>query len=182
MASERSEDGGDEQRSQHDEEQQQRSQNGSEQQRSQDGESKGDGPRSEGGEQQRSDDGEGKDEGRDSEDREGKDSGRDSEDREGKDSGRDSEDREGEKRRSSSEESSGREGSFAAGFGQTLPMALVGVIIVLYFVWICYELGSHAHDGLGIVFGVFGAILVGILSAAVAMGMRKIASRSNSSD
>jgi cobalamin biosynthesis Mg chelatase CobN len=169
MASERSEDGGDEQRSQHDEEQQQRSQNGSEQQRSQDGESKGDGPRSEGGEQQRSDDGEGKDE------------GRDSEDREGKDSGRDSEDREGEKRRSSSEESSGREGSFAAGFGQALPMALVGVIIVLYFVWICYELGSHAHDGLGIVFGVFGAILVGILSAAVAMGMRKIASRSNSS-
>jgi hypothetical protein len=136
MASERSENGGDEQRSGDGDEQQERSQNGSEQQRSEDGEGKG----------------------------------------------RDSEDREGKKRRSSSEESSGREGSFAAGFGQTLPMALVGVIIVLYFVWICYELGSHAHDGLGIVFGVFGAILVGILSAAVAMGMRKIASRSNSND
>lgn len=120
-------------------------------------------------------------EGRDDEERT-EDRGREDRDDEERDDREDEEyeDEEDEERgssnRSESRESSENErtGNFWAGFGQTLPMALAGSILLLYFVWLCAEMGSHAHDGLAIVIGTFAAILVGIVTAAVAVGLRSL--------
>jgi hypothetical protein len=74
-------------------------------------------------------------------------------------------------------EKSQKKGSFSAGFGQTFPLALAGAVIIIYFVWMCTELGSHSHNGLAMLAGTFGAIFLGVLAAGLAAGSRAAANR-----
>src|SRR5579884_1078362 len=63
----------------------------------------------------------------------------------------------------------------ARGFAQALPVAIVGAVLIGYFVWLCSEMGTHVHLGIDMLAGTFGAIGLGILAALVPLALRAAA-------
>lgn len=68
-------------------------------------------------------------------------------------------------------------GNFWVGFGQGLALALVGAMLVGYFLWLCLEMGSHTHLGLDMLVGTFGAVGAGLAAGALALAIRSVQRR-----
>jgi len=66
---------------------------------------------------------------------------------------------------------------FVLGFATTLPFAAAGIGLLVLTGWLCVELGTHVHNGLGVLIGTFAGIMVGIIAGLVPLCIKVILRR-----
>ncbi len=55
------------------------------------------------------------------------------------------------------------------GVVHSLPYAVAGLMLVLYFVWMMIEMSSQSEGGAAVPAGIFGAVLLGVLAGGASL-------------